>query len=287
MELHPRSKAARLVRSLRFMQSIRGWDRLTKALVPRRYDEIFVAKYRGGYYTGGLGYFIDRAVYLRGGYEHQFLDLFEKFAASAGRQGVILDIGANVGTHSLSFSRCFSAVHSFEPNPLVWPRFKANVAINERQNITLHEFGLGDANAELPPYNIAEHEFGMGTVLPIEQYDEPLKQVGTVSVRRGDDIVEAEGIRVVSAMKIDVQGFEPEVLKGLRSTLAASKPIVWLEVGYGTGEKMDSLEALSALFPFPIEAFRFASGGSWRLRYSLEKAAPGALPYGDYLVVPQ
>src|SRR5262249_22212606 len=135
-------------------------------------------------------------------------------------------------------------------------------------------------------YNVAADEFGMGTVSPIEQYDAPLRQVGSVSVRRGDEALSEAGIGHVSAMKIDVQGFEPEGLRGFHATLDASRPIVWLEIGIGTTVKMDTFEALAELFPYPIKAFRFAMSGTVRRRCWPEPASPGALPHGDYLVAP-
>ena len=186
-----------------------------------------------------------------------------------------------------SFARDFNLVHAFEPNPSMWPRFQRNVALNGLVNVRLHQIGLGVDKAELPLYLTANSNSGLGTVCAIEQYDTPLAPAGLARIERGDDVVATCGVGHIDAIKIDVQGFETEVLAGLRETLRRHRPVVWMELGAGTATKLGSVESLRARFPYAVEIFRFACATRFpRFRYRLERVDEGALPRGDYLTRP-
>lgn len=231
-EVHPSPAPARFVRSLRRLKSVRGWERLAALLVPHNIDENFIVKNKTGYFAGNLSSWLDRRMYLFGEYEQMNIDAFLA-AVPRERRGVVLDVGANVGTHSMAFAQHFKQVHAFEPNPALWPNFSRNMAINGLSNVILHQRGLADRDAELPFYSIEKNNFGLGTCSHVQQYDLPLKEIGTVQVARGDDYARQQGIGLIDAIKIDVQGFEPEVLRGLRERLKTDRPIVWFELGGG------------------------------------------------------
>jgi FkbM family methyltransferase len=225
-------------------------------------------------------------MYLFGEYEE---DLIREFisAVPRGRRGTVLDIGANVGTHSLAFARHFRQVHAFEPNPQLWESFTRNIELNELDNVRLHKTGLGDQEAELPFYLIDKKNYGLGTFSKAEQYDLPLREVGRMKVAKGDGYTERAEIGPVDAIKIDVQGFELEVLTGLARLLERDRPFVWLEVGPDTASTVETLRALRNWFPFRNDIYRFERRRRG-IRYSsqLRIAAEGLLQPSDYLVAP-
>jgi FkbM family methyltransferase len=141
-------------------------------------------------------------------------------------QRTVLDIGANIGQRSVRYASVFNQVHLFEPNPRLWEKFEANAALNPKGRVTLHKYGLANEEAEIPSYNIDNGNEGLGAFSNIEQYDQPLEIVDTLKAVRGDDYLQALGIEDVDAMKIAVQGFEGEVLLGLRNTIRNNRPIV-------------------------------------------------------------
>jgi FkbM family methyltransferase len=286
LERHPPVRLARLLRGLRGLRRVRGWGYVVRSLIPAAAGGDFAICNGAVRFAGDLGSHVDRESYLFGQYEAESLRLFLQHVPPA-RRGVVLDVGANVGTHTSVFARHFAQVHSFEPNPAVWSRFERNVALNGFENVRLHRLGLADRDAELDFHAIDAPNQGLGTFSALEQYALPLKRVGRAAVMQGDEYLARAGIGSVDAIKIDVQGFEPEVLRGLRQTLERCRPIVWCEVGTGTQGGSGAGFSLRELFPYPVRLLRIEV--SSRMLYwhaQLATVAGDELPVADYLVMP-
>ncbi len=261
--------------------------RLVNFILPKEVNGAFVVANRDGIrFAGDVSSFIDRQIYIFGSYEEKLLDAFLSIIPSD-RRGVLLDVGANAGTHSLSLARHFSDIHAFEPNPHLWPSFERNIELNGVENVTLHKVGLANKNAELPFHLTDNNNFGLGTFSQIEQYDRPLKEVFTSTVVIGDDYLSRNQVSSVNAVKIDVQGFEMEVLRGLTATLKREQPIIWFEVGGGTLTEMGNGDVIPELIPFPHELFRFVPGNSlFSNSVSLVAVSDGAIERGNYIARP-
>ena len=268
------------------MRRLKGWRRLTAALLPNGLEGEFEVANKYGTFAGNLNSFIEREIYLMGGYEEDRIEAFLKIVPHDCR-GTILDIGANIGTHSIAFARNFKQVHAFEPNEKLWRAFERNVSINGLTNVWLHEMGLGDARGSVPFYSIAKDNFGLGTALPVEQYDLPLQQIGVINIEVGDEIVRRQ-IGQVNAIKIDVQGFEPQVLKGLRGTLRRDRPVLWVELGTTTVIRGNCARWLRGLLKGPVDVLRFDSVCR-RLnnRVCLHPVFDDELRNGDYVIIPR
>ena len=288
-EQHPLILRARLLRNLRFMRRVRGWRRFSAALLPSHLDGAFEVRNGCRAFAGNLNSFIDREIYLMGGYEDDLIAAFLE-CIRPGRKGTILDIGANVGTHSVAFSQVFDQVHAFEPNRMLWPSFEKNVAINSLPNVSLHRIGLGVTRGSVPFYSIAKNNYGLGTVLPIQQYDLPLQQIGVIDIEVGDEIVEKQIGERIDAIKIDVQGFEWQVLKGLERTLRKDRPVLWVEVGEGSPAARSPRKLLRQLFTGSLDLLRFQYVRRGLINRQVLLPAAGDSDewcLGDYVVVPR
>jgi FkbM family methyltransferase len=124
------------------------------------------------------------------------------------RSSIVLDIGANIGVMTRIFAARAGHVHAFEPSP----RALALLRLNAPLNSTIHPFALGE-------------EEGVVAFAECEALD--MSHIGQgdlkVPVRTEDSLELAP-----SYLKIDVEGFEPHVLRGARRTLAAG-PMVMFE----------------------------------------------------------
>ena len=106
---------------------------------------------------------------------------------------------------------------------------------------------------------------------------------------RADDFLTHHEIDGIDAVKIDVQGYEPNVLDGMARTLAAHRPIVWMEVSQPTISELDRCGGLAALMPAGYRMYRFRTAYRYMLFHRTQlEACAGLDPReeGDYLLVP-
>jgi FkbM family methyltransferase len=139
----------------------------------------------------------------------------------------MLDVGANVGMITLCASRLVGSsgrVESFEPDPDCVRWLEDNPRLNDIRNVVIHRMALAE-----PPSRMTlrlqtsraarSRHWGTGTLAPVaEPADDVIVGAYRVDVARGDDIVGADRRHAVSAIRLDVEGFELNALKGLRET---------------------------------------------------------------------
>lgn len=138
-------------------------------------------------------------------YEYTFLH----YVRSLGLQGVYVDVGAYVGTHTVFFAMFCRAtrVHAFEAQPVFHTRLVTNTGLN----------GLAD---DVRTHRVALSDRSGGEVTLT--FDE---ETAVAPVQRLDDLVDEP----VAVIKIDVEGMEPQVIAGARRTIRRSHPVVFAE----------------------------------------------------------
>ena len=180
--------------------------------------------------------FVGKRVLRHGAFEFEVVWIIDRLARALGRRGTLLDIGANIGSHTLIYADLFDAVHAFEPMPVTRGLLARSVAENglAHVHVHVHGFGLSNVTAELPyaaesfaPGNLSFGSFYDGNAAALA---EGVTYNTTLPVRRGDDAIRDLGIARVDAIKIDVDGHEPEALEGLAETLVRDRPLVAFEL---------------------------------------------------------
>lgn len=154
---------------------------------------------------------------------------------------ICFDIGANIGIYSSVLSRAVGSaghVHSFEPVRHIRRKLYANLAMNGAKNVTVNHFALGAEAGELPMFQVKEGEFRGGTSTfvrnnNVEKMGEQAFEKEIVKIAALDSYVEEMGIDRVDFMKIDVEGFELNVLKGAVKTLGKFRPPILFEHNQG------------------------------------------------------
>lgn len=144
-----------------------------------------------------------------------------------------VDVGANVGNHSCFMARYFKKVIAVEPNPTVSAVLKSNLAVNDIGNVEVHEVGLSDTTGRLP-FVESSRNFGASRFQSAGQ-PAGVGKAKELPVTTGDALLKTCEIPV-GVIKIDVEGFELKVLKGLENTLGQYKPIVLFEAHRAGGE---------------------------------------------------
>lgn len=190
--------------------------------------------------------FIDRYIYLHGVYEDYILEVIAKYLP---RNGVFFDLGANIGQHSLFAAAYMSGsghVYAFEPLKKVFYQFQRSIELNNFNNISPYNYACG---------SIAKEQFLFTNNANMGQSSFVNVQTGAdkvgVKVERLDD--NFNSIQKIDLMKIDVEGFEYEVLLGAKELIHKTKPVIILEFSPYFYKKIDALISEKILdFLLPI-----------------------------------
>ena len=174
---------------------------------------------------------LGRHVYKRGTYEAPISEFLLRTLKP--RPGdVIIDAGANLGWYSLLLSTSLKPpvrVFAFEPEPRNFKLLRRNLELNSCGTVTAVEKALSDSEGTLPLYLYSDKNLGRHSMLPI--YDGPTVQVGTTSLDRflAEEKIAPER---VAFLKIDVEGYELQVLAGAKTVLG-KVPLILCEYSPG------------------------------------------------------
>ena len=139
---------------------------------------------------------------------------------------VMVDVGANIGTYTCWAARTVGAsgqVHAFEPVPGTRTVLSAHVDQNALSNVTVHPVAVGDTPGELTLFTVPGIS-GWSATYPRDEGSVPV----TMPVVTLDDQFPGKVPRLV---KIDVEGFEPQVLRGMTRLMNGdTPPIIALEL---------------------------------------------------------
>lgn len=185
---------------------------------------------------------ICRDIFVNGAYEQELIA--GMCALVPERHGTVLDVGANMGNHGVHFAGRYDRVVCFEPVPRNCWILKANLHLNGIRNVTVIEKGLGEAPDTLfidsdDPRN-TNNGLVRGEALP------GTAGKTSVAVARGDDEVAALGGGPILMIKVDVEGLEPQVIKGLADTIRQHRPMVYWEA-FTEDSVRESREVLQSL----------------------------------------
>ncbi len=194
-----------------------------------RDDFDFTAEFFGMRLEGNVSNLIDRRIFYYGAFEKANLFVLRDLMVSvSGGEGIFIDIGANIGQHSLFMSRYAKVVHAFEPWEPVLQRFRRMVEINGIKNIAIHPYGLGDENSKKPFFKPPDSNLGAGSF--VEGFSSENSRAGALQIEKGDDAFAKEQITAVTLIKMDIEGYEKLALLGLRQTLMKQRPILLFEM---------------------------------------------------------
>jgi len=154
---------------------------------------------------------------------------------AVGPGDVVYDIGSQFGVYSIFLAACVGekgCVIAFEPQRESFEQLQQNIALNHRTNIRPYNQALGERSSQGKLY--IGTIVGNSSLLPDaiagagETNSVPFQ---TVSVVEGDVLVKNDNLPIPTAVKIDVEGSEYAVIKGLQETLADSRcSLVCIEV---------------------------------------------------------
>ena len=153
------------------------------------------------------------------------------------REGdICIDVGAGVGHYTLLFSRLVGkngVVYAFEPDPFMFQMLRANVRLNNLENVILSRCTIGDHDGEMSFY---VSTVGSSSLLPMQG----LRSIINVKVITIDSL----NLSRLDWVKIDTEGTEADVLRGMRATLKRCSPRLLVEFIPENGPVDDLLNEL-------------------------------------------
>jgi FkbM family methyltransferase len=134
---------------------------------------------------------------------------------------LVLDIGANIGQEMLCYTDWAKRIISFEPNPVTFEVLEKNVSQNDIRNVRLERVGVGSTAAKAFIHIVRSNE-GRSYVTAA-----PTKVSHEIEIVAIDDFSIGEG--KVDFVKMDVEGFELEALKGMKKLIDKHSPVFQIE----------------------------------------------------------
>jgi FkbM family methyltransferase len=199
-------------------------SRLMDVIAPPLPDLVW-ARSVGGEVLVPLDDLVGRALYFFGDLDPKVTWVIRRLLEPG---DVALDIGANLGFLSLLMAKivgAHGAVHAFEPNPVLCRMLEQTFARNQGANVKLHPVALGASTAEME-LHVPKANFGAASLV---RQKSGLAQAHAVRVLSLDDLVAQESIARPGFVKLDVEGFELDVLKGAQKLFSTCRPTILFE----------------------------------------------------------
>jgi FkbM family methyltransferase len=213
--------------------------------------DIVEGSFDGLNYRLDLSQGIDFAIYLLGRFEPSTANAISRVVKPG---QVALDIGANIGAHTLRIARQVGEtgrVFAFEPTDFAFRKLLTNLALNPslQGRVTAIQCFLGaSASADAPPEIYSSWPLTKAVELHKVHLGASMT-TGKATTMRLDDIIAEHNVTRVDVVKMDVDGFECEVLDGAKNMMERDSPTYIMELSpYVLQERGSSFDALLERF---------------------------------------
>lgn len=167
--------------------------------------------------------YIGRNLIFKNFYEEEYLYLFKKFLnINKIKINTFIDVGANIGNHSVFFSNICKYIHSFEPSSKAFELLRINTRF---ENIKIHKLGLSDVNGRAL---LKESMYNLGGSNIIKSNKKQNYLTENIKINKLDNLSFLKS-KEIDLVKIDTEGHELKVLKGSIKIIKKNLPIILLE----------------------------------------------------------
>ena len=160
----------------------------------------------------------------------------------AGRGRTFVDVGSHIGFYTMGLAPGFERVIAFEPSRFQYGWLRRNASLNAYDHVVCEHAALGDTPGT-GMLNVLSYEGGLNSLVPEVAGERTILDQYAVPVEVLDD----RNLTDVDLLKIDVEGFEIPVLRGAARTIAASRPVILIEVWVDTSRRRDVQRLMSEM----------------------------------------
>jgi len=180
---------------------------------------------------------IDRHILSEGLFEKGLLEMLHDICVQNRRTDLMIDVGANIGNHTVALAKAFKRVECVEPHPVLFRVLQANVLYNHLGHVRCHNIGLANENAsgtltESPGNHalnrvrersqLSPETFGLTGAAFSNEYRIDLVSAAEFIGQFGEELNGA-------FIKIDVEGMEQEIITAIEPLLRQYKPLLGFE----------------------------------------------------------
>ena len=140
---------------------------------------------------------------------------------------IVIDVGANNGDFYLCFEKNIK-YYGYEPSPIVFSNLKYNV-----RNQNLYNLGFSNLESNSIDFYLKDEE-GDSSILPIDNYTKKIS-IDTTTLDNEIDKIQKR----IKLVKLEAEGYEPEILQGLKKHLR-SVDYITIDCGFERGIKQES-----------------------------------------------
>lgn len=171
--------------------------------------------------------YVDRNLWVHGGFEKRQMETMRQ-AASQVDFDAFLDIGANMGLYSCIFGtdRLVPQIHAFECDPRNLYQLYGHISMNKLlERVTVHAMAVGDEAKEVSFTLAPDNNSGKSGVS-----DVAIENGRSITVQQDtiDQTLKLSGQTLL--IKIDVEGYETAVIKGMARTLKDNRCLIQMEI---------------------------------------------------------
>ncbi|MGY5142912.1 MAG: FkbM family methyltransferase [Candidatus Nitrosopumilus sp. bin_32a] len=157
--------------------------------------------------------------------------LFEEFL----KPGMVcMDVGSNIGYYVCLESKIIGKegkIIAIEPSPLNFKYLQKNVELQEKSNIELYNFACGDKDGEIN-FSVSNRS-NWSRVVSDDLVDAPpdaIIETVTIPIKKIDSFIDEKLIDKLDFVRMDVEGYEKNILQGMKQSLQKFKPLIQLEM---------------------------------------------------------
>jgi FkbM family methyltransferase len=176
------------------------------------------------------------------GYEFGLPDLLWRLLRER-QYHTVIEVGANIGYYTLLLGAGVSRfapdgkVHAFEPFERVFEQLQRNICLNPTLPVVLDCCAVTDVDGEAVLYIPSARDAGTNASLVAGLFEQ--KGGAAVPAVRLDGYCQTRGLSKVDLVKMDCEGAEPSVLRGMKEVLRSHQPDLVIEVLPQTADQLD------------------------------------------------
>lgn len=199
---------------------------------------------------------IGHSLFYGGSFEASEINFIGQLLKNIDGAPVVLDVGANIGIHSIAWATlCQNAkIYAFEPAQETAEVLERNIVNNAlADRVFVVQKAVSDAVGNAQFYNCDDNAFSS---LKDTHRKEVISSVAVPTITI-DDFIYKNNLKKVSFIKIDVEGFETEVIRGAIRTLRTFSPDLFVEIYGGECSNPNPEETIGLITSLGYQAYVF------------------------------